>query len=303
MLWGKKVLQVSAVLAVAFGAAHTAEKLKAPAAQHSLLLTAADVVRAPRTPSVQSENPAVPQSASLSSPTDTGLGQVTGITTVAAAAPGLVGEGCQARLSLLPLPGAMIEARLTAPCNRGERFVVRHSGLSFSAQTQADGRATVILPALRSDAMVAVYLQDSRLVLGRLTVPDAATYARYAISWDSPVEMELRVTEGDRVLIGSAALSGLEQGVIALGQTNLPSPVLARVYSVPGKDLGKADITGELRITPATCGRTLRVETAHSSGGVAFTAEHSIAVPMCGTAGDILVLKNLAPPLKLAAPK
>lgn len=303
MLWGKKVLRVSAVLAVAFGAAHTAEQLKAPVAQHSLLLTAAEAVRAPRPPVRERGNPAVPDSASLSTPADPGLGQVTGITSVAAAVPAPSGEACAARLSLAPLPGAMIEARLTAPCNRGERFVVRHSGLSFSAQTKADGLATVILPALRPEALVAVYLQDSRLVLGRVTVPDAASYARYAISWDSPVEMELRVTDGDKVLIGSPTLLGTEQGVIALGQSNLPSPVLARVYSVPGRDLGAADITGELRITPATCGRTLRVETVHSAGGVASSAEQIIAVPLCGTVGDILVLKNLAPGLKLAAPK
>jgi hypothetical protein len=79
--------------------------------------------------------------------------------------------------------------------------------------------------------------------------------------------------------------------------------VLARVYSVPGSDLGAADITGELRITPASCGRTLRLETVYSASGIATHAERSISVPLCGTAGDILVLKNLAPALKLAAPK
>lgn len=301
MLWGKRVLRVSAVLAVAVGAAHTAETLKAPAAGHSLLLTAADAVRNERP--VDRVAAAVPESASLSTPSATGLGTVTGITSVAAEAPSQGGAGCDAQLALSPLPGAMIEARLTAPCNRGERFVVRHSGLSFSAQTKADGLATVVLPALRGDAMVAVYLEDSRLVLGRVDVPDAASYARYAISWSSPLEMELRVTDGDRVLIGSPSLSGSEQGVFALGQANLASPVLARVYSVPGKDLGTADITGELLITPATCGRTVRVEAVHSASGIATTTEQTVAVPLCGTAGDILVLKNLAPGLKLAAPK
>ncbi|WP_295072115.1 hypothetical protein [Tabrizicola sp.] len=300
MLWGKKVLRISAVVAVAFGAAHTAEHLKAPAAQHSLLQTAAEAAREARP--VITAGLAVPESASLSSTVDPGMGQVTGITPVAAAAPMASGGTCQAQLSLAPLPGAMIQAQLTAPCNRGERFVVRHSGLSFSAQIKADGLAVVALPALRSDAMVAVYLQDSQLVLGKVTVPDAASYTRYAITWDSPVELELRVTDGDRVLIGSSAVAGSEQGVIALGQEDLPSPVLARVYSVPGKDFGSADITGELRITPATCGRTLRVETVHSAGGVAVTAEQTIAVPLCGTVGDILVLKNLAPALKLAVP-
>jgi hypothetical protein len=299
MLWGKKALRVTAALAVAFGAAHTAEKLKAPAVEQSLLLAAAGLSNEASAAPAAS---AVPESASLRTARDAGLGEVIGITSVAASAPPSDVEGCQPQLALAPLPGAMIEARLTAPCNRAERIVIRHSGLSFSAQTKADGLATLVLPAMRSEAMVAVYLQDSRLILGRVTVPDATAYARYAITWDSPVELELRVTDGDKVLVGSSAVLGTDQRVMTLGQTNLPSPVLARVYSVPGTNLGDADITGELRITPANCGRTLRVETVHSAGGIATQSELSVSVPLCGTAGDILVLKNLAPDLKLAAP-
>ena len=303
MLWGKKVLRVAAAFAVAFGAAHTAEKLKAPAAEQPLVESAAALTRGQRQATVLTERSAVPQSASLNTLSDTGLSEVVGITSVAAVTPRHDGAGCQPQLALAPLPGAMIEAQLAAPCNRGERIVVRHSGLSFSAQTKADGSATLVLPAMRTEAMVAVYLQDSRLVLGRVAVPDAGSYARYAIVWDTPVELELRVTDGDMVLVGASGTTGTGQRVIALGQSNLPSPVLARVYSVPGSDLGGAEITGELRITPATCGRTLRVETVVSAKGVATQGEQSISVPLCGTAGDILVLKNLAPALKLAAPK
>ena len=91
--------------------------------------------------------------------------------------------------------------------------------------------------------------------------------------------------------------------MIALGLATVQSPVLARVYSVPGPNLGDADITGELRITTASCGRTLRVDTVYSVAGIATHAVRSVRVPLCGSAGDILVLKNLAPALKLAAPK
>ncbi len=300
MLWGKKALRVTAAIAVAFGAAHTAEKLKAPAIEQSLLATAAERAVADQvTAAVQSS---VPESASLSTPVTVAVGDVIGITSVAATTVAPVGDGCQPHLVLSPMPGAMIEASFSAPCNRGERIVVRHSGLSFSALTTAEGLATLIIPAMRTEAMVAVYLQDSRLVLGRVTVPDAAVYARYGITWDSPVDLELRVTDGNKVLVGSVATSGIEQRVMALGQGNLPSPVLAQVYSVPGRELGDADITAEIRITPANCGRTLRVETVHSVGGLATQSEQTISVPLCGTAGDILVLKNLAPALKLAAP-
>jgi hypothetical protein len=300
MLWGKKALRVTAAIAVAFGAAHTAEKLKAPAIEQSLLATAAE--RAVEDQAAATMLSPVPESASLSTPTNAAVGDVIGITSVAATTPVPVGEECQPRLVLSPLPGAMIEATLSAPCNRGERIVVRHSGLSFSALTKADGVATLVLPAMRTEAMVAVYLQDSRLVLGRVTVPDAAVYARYGITWDSPVDLELRVTDGNKVLVGSAATAGIEQRVMALGQSNLPSAVLAQVYSVPGRELGDADITAELRITPANCGRTVRVDMVHSVGGLATQSEQTISVPLCGTAGDILVLKNLAPALKLAAP-
>jgi hypothetical protein len=303
MPWGKKLLRVFAALGVAFAAAHTAERLKAPAVEQSLLISAARLVTENQDARPSPET-AVPKSASLSGPVATGIGDLVGITSVAATTPAAGGDHCRPTLDLAAMTGAMIHLSLSAPCNRGERIVVRHSGLSFSAQTSADGRATVVLPALKTDAMVAVYLQDARLVLGKVTVPDAAAYSRYGIMWELPADLELRVTDGDKVLIGTTTPGlGSEQRVIALGVASVPSPVLARVYSVPGPDLGHADITGELRITPASCGRTLRVETVSSTKGVATHAQRTITVPLCGTAGDILVLKNLAPALKIAAPK
>lgn len=290
-------------MGVAAAAAHTAERLKAPAFDRALLDSAAEFVIEVRDPAPSAGGP-VPKSASLSNPEDGEMGDLVGITAVAATTPPVGGDRCRPELQLAALPGAMIQLSLAAPCNRGERIIVRHTGLAFSAQTRADGSATVTLPAMKPDAMVAVYLQDARLVLGKVTVPDAADYARFAIVWELPADLELRVTDGDKVLVGSASPAiGDEQRVISLGSSALQSPVLARVYSVPGSDLGDADITGELRITPVSCGRTLRVETVYSSSGIATSAERTIAVPLCGTSGDILVLKNLAPAPKIAAPK
>lgn len=303
MLLGKKILRVAAVLAVAAIAAHTAERLKAPTAQTSLLVSAAQLATAgsPPAPSTVS---AVPKSASLSNPAEAWVGDLTGITSVAATTVPEGGDRCRPELQLSALPGAMIRLAVAAPCNRGERFIVRHAGLSFSARTQADGRATLTFPALRADAAVAVYLQDSRLLLNKVVVPDAAAYARFAIVWEMPADIELRVTDGSKVLVGSAVpVTDDEERVIKLGLDTVQSPVLARVYSTPGSSLGEAEITGELRITPASCGRTLRVETVYSAAGIATRSERAIRVPLCGTAGDILVLKNLAPAAKLAAPK
>ena len=231
MLWRQKILRISAVIGVAVAAAHTTERLKAPADEQSILISAAQLIPKPASTDAAPVS-AVPQSASLSSPGDPGMGELTGITPVAATTPPADGDHCRPELELAALPGAMIHLTLTAPCNRSERIVVRHSGLSFSAQTQADGRATILLPALKMEALVAVYLQDSRLVLGKLQVPDAARYARFAIVWALPAELELRVTDGDKVLVGSATPSlDDDQRVIALGAPGTQSPLLARILA------------------------------------------------------------------------
>jgi hypothetical protein len=304
MLWRYKILRISAALGVAFGAAHTAERLKAPAAEQSVLVAAVRLASDADPKVAGPEDSAVPQSASLSDPGKPGMADLVGITPVAATLPVAGGDRCRPSLQLTALPGAMVHLSLSAPCNRNERVIIRHAGLSFAVRTQVDGNLTSVVPALKTDVMVAVYLQDSRLVLGKVAVPEAAGYSRLALIWEPPAELELRVTDGYKVLVGnSTPMPGEEQRVIALGQQSVQSPVLARVYSVPGVDLGEVDITGELRITPASCGRTLRLDTVYSSGGVATRSERAIPVPLCGTAGDILLLKNLGTPLKLAAPR
>lgn len=304
MLWGKKALRILAAVAVAIAAAHTAESLKGQEARQSLLLTAAQRAEAVPESAAVPVGSAVPVSASLSGTSGDALTNLVGITSVAATTSADRSDRCRPAMQLTAVAGAMIHLSLTAPCNRDERIVVRHSGLSFATRTRADGAAAILFPALKPDATVAVYLADARLVLGRVAVPDVTGFSRYAIMWEWPAEVELRVTDGEKVLIGTApAFGGSDQRVMSLGSPDVQFPLMARVYSVPGRGLGRATLTGELRITPASCGRTLRVETVLSAGGVTRVDERAVAVPLCGTAGDILLLKNLGATLTLAAPK
>jgi hypothetical protein len=182
--------------------------------------------------------------------------------------------------------------------------VVRHSGLSFTGKTSATGMLAQVFPAFREDAQVAVYLEGSRFILGRTEVPDVSEFTRVAVSWDASTELEMRVTKGDKLMVGSPnSVMGDTEQVIVLGTTDVSAPVQTSIYSVAGPDLGTAKITAELRITPATCGRTLRLATLVLNHGAAVENEHQVSVPLCGTSGDILVLKNLVPALKLATPK
>jgi hypothetical protein len=131
-----------------------------------------------------------------------------------------------------------------------------------------------------------------------------ASHTRVVLIWDTPTTLEMRVTKDDKLMVGSRGFSATEaEQVFVLGDPDLASPILASVYSVGENDLGTARILAELRITPATCGRSLRLATVVSNHGAVFEEERQVAVPLCGTSGDILVLKNLVPTLKLATPK
>ncbi|MFN3578349.1 MAG: hypothetical protein ACK4TJ_15395 [Tabrizicola sp.] len=302
MLWGKKFLRITAAVAVAALAAHTAETQKGHGTANSLVLTVAERF-APGRPATEGTD-AVPPSASLGAPAEAPLGKLIGITPVAASAPAVAGDRCRPEMQLQAAPGAMILMSLSAPCNRSERIVLRHSGMAFAARTDASGSARLLIPALKPEAMVAVYMAESRLVLGKVTVPDAASYARLALTWEWPAEVELRATEGNHVLVAAAASSADDPAwIMSFGSPDVQPPVMAHVYSAPGRDLGDVSLSAELRITPASCGRTLRLGTVYAANGFTTAQEREVAVPLCGTAGDILLLKNLSPAPKLATPK
>lgn len=303
MLWGKKVLRITAAAAVAFAAAHTAETQKGQSAPPPLVVAATERAETGSTV-VLAGSGMVPKSASLTGPSGKGLGELVSITPVAASTTPSGPDHCRPQMELSAAPGAMILLSLSAPCNRNERIIIRHSGLSFTARTEHSGAARVLLPALKADAMVAVYLSDAHLVLGTVAVPEVADYTRYAVAWEWPAELELRATDGEKVLVGTAAtFTPDSQRILSLGEAKVHSPILANVYSTKGGNLGSVDLRGEVRITPASCGRTLRLDTVYSAGGEVSAQEQDVAVPLCGTAGDILVLKNLGTAPTLAAPK
>lgn len=304
MLWAKKVLRITAAVAVAALAAHTAESQKGHGPARSPVLAAAERL-SPARPSPEATGAAgVPPSASLGAPTDAPLGKLIGITPVAAPAPAGASDQCRPVMQLQAAPGAMILVSLSAPCNRSERIVLRHSGIAFATRTDAGGSARMLIPALKPEAMVAVYLAESRLLLGKVSVPDAASYARLAVTWEWPAEVELRATEGNRVLVAAAASPAAEPArILSLGSPDVQPSVMTHIYSAPGRDLGDVSLSAELRITPASCGRTLRLGTVYAANGRTAAREREVAVPLCGTAGDILLLKNLSPAPKLAAPK
>jgi hypothetical protein len=226
------------------------------------------------------------------------LSDLAGITTVSAEADRQQ-DPCSPRLDLAAAPEAMIRLTLTAPCNVGERVLLRHSGLSFTAQVGLDGLLRLDLPALEEQALVAAYFEGSNVALQAVMVPDARRQPRFAFQAALPVQFDLRVEHLGHVYSGLGATGP----VVTLGTAMVRDPLVAQVYSFPGPGLTDVTLTVEVRITPETCSRSFVAETVLSQGGVVQQQDVPIAVPLCGTPGDILVLKNLVAAPTVALPE
>lgn len=299
MIGRKRVLRVIAVLSVAMATGHAVETLRAsPTARADLVQLQPNDPGTTAAPAT-----ALPRSASLDAGTGGGMPAIIGITSVAATVEERAEGDCSPSLALAPTDRAMIDLLLQAPCDPGERVVIRHAGLSFTARTDAAGLVALRVPALESQALVAAYLEGSEVALASVAVPGLEGKARFAFQMAAPVVYDLRAEEGGQVFASSHAGDGLgHQRIVTLGNTAVSQPIMTQVYTFPSDNLDAAELTVELRVTPDTCSRTFPAETVLSRGGVAVRDTLSVALPLCGTGGDILVLKNLVRDPTLAAP-
>jgi hypothetical protein len=288
----KRLLRVTAVLTVALATGQAVENLRSSAA---VAAAEGSIASADR----------LPESASLSAGGDTLISDLRGITPVASASERPTGDACSPSLALTAAADAMIDVVLLAPCDPGERIAIRHAGLSFTAQMGLDGRLSLSLPALETEALVAAYFEGSSIALASIVVPDVADHFRFAFQAPYPLDFQLRAEEGGTVYAGGVGGPGrIESGrIVTLGSDTVAQPMLAQVYTFPGADAGSSILSVEVRITDQTCSRSFVAETWISQGGFVTAKPLPVAIPLCGTSGDILVLKNLVPDMTLVAPR
>ncbi len=220
---------------------------------------------------------------------------------------------CPASLELLAEPSAMIGVTLMAPCQPGERVVLLHAGLAITGKTSTTGALYVSIPALTSEAEVSVRFADGQMMTGQLAVPEAAQMRRFGIQWIGDDAFQLNAFEngaqyGERGHVSDAytqvALAGQPQtgGFLSvLGDSRVKLPMLAEVYTYPATADTAVRIVVEAAITKETCAREILGETLAEVGSRVVITDLSLMMPDCGSVGDILVLKNLDPDLKIAA--
>lgn len=221
---------------------------------------------------------------------------------------------CTPTLALTAMPAAMVGLAFDAPCNASERVVVRHEGLAVTGVLNAVGAMEAVMPAMAGTAIFEIRMSDGTTVEKLVVVPDMADVVRFGVQWQGDDTFQLHAYEfgaglnddGHVSAVRPRAPSDTTGGFLTLlGDDQVERPMLAEVYTYPsGRDgrFGSVTIEIEAAVTERTCGRDLLAETLQTNefGGVEIT-DLTVAAPDCSAVGDILLLKNLVPELKIAA--
>lgn len=212
---------------------------------------------------------------------------------------------------------ALVRLTLTAACRPHEIVTINHSGMMFSAMTDAKGELSVTVPALAKAAVFVFSFDDGEGSVAFSTVPDLEQYKRVVLQWRGDAGFELHArefgadygTEGHVWRGTKTQLSRMtdgEGGVLTpLGKPSTRKQLMAEVYSIPSnfpqRD-GSIDLSIEALVSESNCGSEVEAETFELNGSSELRRRHlSLAMPACDTVGDYLVLNNVLDSLTVSA--
>lgn len=224
---------------------------------------------------------------------------------------------CDVSATAQPVEGAMVALSLDAPCAPNERMTVHHNGMMFTYATDDAGAATFTVPALTRDAVFIMAFASGDGAVVQATVSDIVDYDRVVVQWRGRAGFELHAREfgadyGEPGHLWSGATSdesGFSAGtnglITRLGDSLLPEPLMAEIYSFPAAMTsrpGVIDLSVEAEVTSGNCGREIEAQTLElSADGTLKTRNLTLAVPQCDAVGSFLVLNNLVSDLKVAS--
>lgn len=225
-------------------------------------------------------------------------------------------SGCQASVTATPGPAALIDLAVSAPCLPSERIVIHHEGMMFTGQTDADGQAKVIVPALKVESVVMTSFADGTTIMTPTSTPSLNFYDRVVLQWQGNAGLQVHAFEygatynqdghvwaGRPQSIATAA-AGDGGFIMQVGVADALNPMLAEVYTFPSgitTRLGDVGLTVEAEITRHNCERDVAAQTLQfvPEQGLAIQ-DLSFTIPTCQAIGEYLVLNNLLEPVNLA---
>lgn len=220
---------------------------------------------------------------------------------------------CPVSLDVMASALATLDLTLQAPCRASERVVIRHGGLTVTGMTSLTGTLFTSIPGMDATGAVSVLFGDGLEVNAAGALPDLALYRRFAVQWMADDTFQINAFENGAQFGEAGHVSAtnphrriaslpMQGGYLSLlGDGAAPLPMLAEVYTFPQAPDETVVLTIEASVTEATCNRELLGEVLLSEAGTVTKTDLTMATPTCDAIGDVLVLNNPLPDLKLAA--
>lgn len=221
---------------------------------------------------------------------------------------------CSVWVVVTPSAGAMLDASVYAPCDRGAEVRVDHAGLTFDARIGDDGQLMLLVPALIDDATVSVSFADGRTQSDTTFVSDLRSVERVALQWAGPADLALQAYEfgaqfGDSGHIHAGnpqTPDGVGHGFLTvLGDPTIPEGHRVQVYSYPSDrqaQTGSVTLEIEVPITDVSCGKPVLAESIEMSGAAAARSRTiRLDMPACDGTGGYVVMPGVLPDLQIAA--
>lgn len=225
--------------------------------------------------------------------------------------------GCRATLSAVTTEAAMVTLFLSAPCEQDEDFLLRHEALEFTARTDDQGKASIVMPALAVSSTFTALFDNIEQASVVLNVPAVRMYDRAVLQWDGNYNLQLHALEagagiGDPGHVWSAsvhtsedAVAGEQGFVVRLGTPDADWPKLAEVYTYPAghtKSDGQTVLQISAVVTETNCGREVDTRTIHTAmGGPLDVRKVGAALPGCDAVGQVTVLQGKFDDITLAS--
>lgn len=225
-------------------------------------------------------------------------------------------EACEITMSSRALVAAMVSLEVQADCLPGERFVLHHNGMMFSALTDPTGRAKLTVPALSENAVFIASFGNGEGAMAQQSVTDLNQYGRAVVQWRGAAGLELHAREFEaeyfapghvhKGATGSLADAALgKAGVLVRFGADTPEPLMAEIYTFPTgatPNSGTIALSVEAEITADNCGREVEAQTLEVQGAAGLRVQDlTLFMPDCAATGDFLVLKNMLEDMTLAA--
>ncbi len=216
--------------------------------------------------------------------------------------------GCETSLSAKRQPAALVELTVSAPCFENSDFSVRHEGLIFSAKTERNGDAQVVVPALMPAAEFAVAFDNVVQASTDIFVPELRQYDRAVLQWEGVDNIRIHALEdgaeiGDPGHVWSASVheakdirEGQHGFVLYLGTAEDEASLQAEVYTFPAGNMnleGQVDLRIGVSVTEANCGREVDATTIQTNGDLPLMKSSiAIQMPDCSQVGEVVLLAD-----------